>query len=119
MTDNDETTCFTLAVNPCSTCFSDYRIKFPFNLSSTVFGGNVRVGIKATGIPCDLIEVFRVISKETNSILYEKCSVTVGDASWCETACKDGIIGTNKLMIKLLNFNDFESRSELCEVTFI
>ena len=119
MTDNDETTCFTLPVQSCGTCFNDYRIKFPFNLSPTVFGGNVRVGIKATDIPRKRIEVFSVISRKTNSILYEKCSVTVGDANWCEATCKDVIIGINKLMIQLLNFNDFESRSESCEVTFI
>ena len=119
MTDNDEITCFTLPVESFSTCFNEYRMRFLFNLNSTASGGNVRVGIKVTDIPCDRIEVFSVISKGTNSILYEKCSVTVGDANWCETVCKDRIIGTNKLMIKLLNFNDFESRSELCEVTFI
>ena len=119
MADNDATTCFTLPVESCSTCFSDHRIKFPFNLCSAVFGGNIRVGIKATDIPCDRIKVFSVVSKETTSILYEKCSVNDSDAYWYETTCKDRIIGTNKLMIKLLNFTYFETISKLCEVTFI
>ena len=34
------------------------------------------MGIKVTDIPCDGVKVLSVISKETNRILYEKCSVT-------------------------------------------
>ena len=38
---------------------------------------------------------------------------------FCEAVCEKGFSGKNKLLIKLSNFTNLETTSQLCEVIFL
>ena len=120
MVDINETTCFTLPVGSCDTCFGEYKMMFPFDLNSTILGGNVQnIGMQMTDIPCNQIKVLIVLLGENDNFLYHKCSVSDGTANFCEAICEKGLSGKNKLLIKLSNFTNLETTSQLCEVIFL
>ena len=74
MVDINETTCFTLPVGSCDTCFNEYKMVFPFDMNSTILGGNVQnIGIQMSDIPCNQIEVLIVLLEENDNFLYHKC----------------------------------------------
>ena len=120
MVDINETTCFTLPVGSCDTCFDEYKMMFSFNLTSTILGGDVRsVGIKVSDISCNHIEVLGVLFEENDNFLYRRCSVSDGEEDLCKAKCEKGFSGKSKLSIKLSNFDRLENTSEICEIIFL
>ena len=120
MVDTDESTCFLLPVGSCDACFDEYKIKFPFDLSSTVFGGNIRrVGIKVVDIPCSKLKVFAGKSIENNRVLYNMCTVNDNAADWCEGICINNFSDKTRITVSVQNLSLLSDTAKLCEIVFL
>ena len=119
MVDTDESTCFPLPVDSCDACFDEYKIKFPFNISSTALGGNIRrVGIKVVDIPYNKIQVFTGKAIEDNRVLYSVCTVSDYKADWCEGNCLSSFSDKTRITVNIRSLSSLLNTVEVCEVLF-
>ena len=121
MVDTDELACFVLPVGSCDACFDEYKIKFPFDLSSTTLSGNIRrVGIKkVVDIPCSKVKVFAGKSIEDNRVLYNVCTVKDNKADWCEGICITGFTNKTRITVSVQSLSLLPDTAKFCEIIFL